>query len=105
MTQHTAPMSIVSRTVTIESPLGMHARPAMAFVDLANNFKSDIAVHKDVTGDGGEAVTVDGKSVMQVITLEAIQGTVLRIEAAGEDAQAAVDQLAKLVEENFGEED
>jgi phosphotransferase system HPr (HPr) family protein len=97
----TAKMSTVSRSVTIDSPLGLHARPAMAFVDLANQFKCDIAVHKD----GPDAVTVDGKSVMQIITLEAIQGTVLRIEATGEDAQLAVDQLAKLAEENFGEEE
>jgi phosphocarrier protein len=103
--QPTATMPTASRTVTIQSPLGLHARPAMAFVDLANEFQCEITVHKDHPLDGTEPVSVDGKSVMQIITLEAIQGTELRIEAGGEDAQSAVDQLAKLVEDNFGEDE
>ena len=94
-------MPTASTIVTIDSPLGLHARPAMALVDLANQFKCDISVYKE----GPEAVTVDGKSVMQVITLEAIQGTVLRIEATGEDAQQAIEQISKLARTKFGEEE
>lgn len=94
-------MTAVTRDIIIRNSLGLHARPAMQFVDLANQFKSNIVVHKD----GPDGCTVDGKSVMQMITLEAIQGTPLRIEAEGDDAEAAVEQLAKLVEDKFGEED
>ncbi len=94
-------MTAVTREVTIANTLGLHARPAMQFVDLANQFKSSVTVHKD----GPAAVTVDGKSVMHMITLEAIQGTPLRIEAEGDDAEHAVEQLAKLVEDKFGEEE
>jgi phosphocarrier protein len=93
-------MPHVTRDITICNSLGLHARPAMQFVDLANQFKSNIIVHKD----GAEATTVDGKSVMQMITLEATEGTPLRIEAEGDDAEQAVEQLAKLVADKFGEE-
>jgi phosphocarrier protein HPr len=95
-------MTAVTRQVRICNALGLHARPAMQFVDLANQFGAAIAVHKE---GGDEPVTVDGKSVMQMITLEATQGTPLRIEAEGDDAERAVEQLAKLVEDKFGEEE
>ena len=72
----------------------------MQFVDLANRFKSDISVYKP-----GDQVTVDGKSVMQMITLEGTQGTALTVTAEGEDAAAAVEQLAQLVADNFGEDE
>lgn len=93
-------MPTVSRDVTISNALGLHARPAMQFVDLANQFSSQIRVLRD----GDEQCQVDGKSVMQMITLEAATGTRLRICAEGEDAQDAVDQLAGLIENKFGEE-
>jgi len=54
--------------------------------------------------DGPEPIEVDGKSVMQMITLEATQGTVLRVKAEGDDAQTAIDKLAELFESKFGEE-
>lgn len=93
-------MTAVTREVTICNALGLHARPAMQFVELANQFDSTITVYKD----GPESVTVDGKSVMHMITLEATKGTPLRIEAEGPDAEQALEQLAKLVEDKFGEE-
>ena len=73
----------------------------MQFVDLANQFSSDVTVHKF----GEETGTADGKSVMQMIILAATEGTPLRIEAEGEDAQAAVDKLVELFESKFGEEE
>lgn len=94
-------MTVASREITITNKLGLHARPAMQFVDLANQFNASVVVHKD----GPEPVTVDGKSVMQMITLEAGEGTALRIEAEGEDAERAVEQLARLVADKFGEEE
>lgn len=73
----------------------------MQFVDLANQFAAAIRVHKD----GQEPADADGKSVMQMIMLAAVEGTPLRIEADGDDAQAAVDRLAALFDGKFGEED
>jgi phosphotransferase system HPr (HPr) family protein len=97
-------MPTVSKEVTIINKNGLHARPAMRFVDLANEFKSEVTVHKDAVDEGEEALDVDGKSVMQMITLEAVPGTVLLITATGDDAEAAVDRLAGLFESKFGEE-
>ncbi len=83
--------------VTILNRLGMHARPAMTFVDLASTFDSDIRVQKD------EKV-VDGKSIMQMMVLAATQDTVLEIRAEGADAQEACNQLEALVNRRFDEE-
>jgi phosphocarrier protein len=93
-------MPTASRDIVISNKLGLHARPAMQFVDLANQFKSDVKVQSF----GEEPGEADGKSVMQMIILAAVEGTPLKITADGEDAQCAVDELAKLVEEKFGEE-
>jgi phosphocarrier protein len=93
-------MPTATRDIVVSNKLGLHARPAMQLVDLANQFKSTVTVHKF----GEEPGTADGKSVMQVIILAATEGTPLKIEADGEDAEDAVKQLAELFESKFGEE-
>ena len=87
----------VSRDVTITNRLGLHARPAMSFVDEANKFDSEITVTKG-------AQSVNAKSIMHVMMLAATQGTKLSIQARGDDAQAAVDALASLIESGFDED-
>ncbi len=93
-------MPTASREIVVSNKLGLHARPAMQFVDLANQFKSDVTVHKG----GEEPATANGKSVMEMIILAATEGTPLKIEADGEDADDAVSKLAELFESKFGEE-
>ncbi len=93
-------MPKASREILVSNSLGLHARPAMQFVDLANQFSSAITVFKG----GEEPAEADGKSVMQMIILAATQGTPIRIEADGDDADAAVQKLAELFESKFGEE-
>ena len=90
-------MSQASTEVVIRNKLGMHARPAMAFVDTACSFESDIQVKK-----AGQSV--DGKSIMQLMMLAATEGTKLQVVADGSDAQQAVDALHDLVERRFDEE-
>jgi phosphocarrier protein HPr len=90
------------RDIVVSNKLGLHARPAMQFVDLANQFKSQIMVNKPAM-DGEEEGEADGKSVMQMIILAATEGTPLKITAEGEDAEAAVGKLAQLFEDKFGE--
>jgi phosphocarrier protein len=92
-------MPTASRDIVVSNKLGLHARPAMQFVDVANGFASNITVHKG----GDEPCDADGKSVMQMIILAAVEGTPLRIEAEGEDAEQAVEILVKLFEDKFGE--
>jgi phosphocarrier protein HPr len=93
-------MPTASKDIVIRNKHGLHARPAMQFIDVANQFKSDVKVKSF----GEEPVEADGKSITQMLTLAAVEGTLLRIVAEGEDAQKAVEELAKLVEEKFGEE-
>ena len=93
-------MPTVSHEIVVSNKLGLHARPAMQFVDLANQFKSLITVYKG----GEEPVEADGKSVMQMIILAATEGTPLRIVADGDDAETAVEKLVELFESKFGEE-
>lgn len=93
-------MPKASRDIIVSNTLGLHARPAMQFVDLANQFRSTVTVSKG----GEEPYSADGKSVMQMIILEAGQGTPLHIHADGDDADLAVEKLARLFEEKFGEE-
>jgi phosphotransferase system HPr (HPr) family protein len=89
-------LPLVKREVRIVNKYGLHARPAMKFVELANQFASKIEVSNAV-------LTVDAKSIMSVMRLAGVQGTVLKIVADGNDAKAAAAALAKLVEDGFDE--
>ena len=76
----------------IKNSQGLHMRPAMKFVDMANRFESEINV------SNGE-MNVNGKSIMQISMLAATCGTKLKVTATGPDAREAIDALQKLVEE------
>ena len=87
---------MTSKAVTVVNQLGMHARAAAKFVQLAARFESRIAVSR-------EAREMDGKSIMGLLLLAAAQGTVVTISADGPDEQTAVDALVDLVVSGFGE--
>ncbi len=89
-------MAVIERRVRIVNELGLHARPAAEFVKLASKFKSEIRVRRD-------DMTVNGKSIMGVMTLAAEPGSELVITANGVDAEEAVSALAALVESGFRE--
>lgn len=78
--------------VTVRNPEGLHARPVMRFVDLAGTFQAKITV-RNVSNSGSP---VDGKSAMEMMLLEAVQGAELQIEAFGADAKVAVSALSEL---------
>ena len=86
----------VIRELIISNQSGMHARPAAAFVKMANKFKAEITVTKD--GD-----SVNGTSIMGLMTLAAAKGTRLVIETNGDDAESAADAIQSLIEGKFGE--
>jgi phosphocarrier protein HPr len=86
----------VEREATIVNPLGLHARPAAQLVRLASSFAADILLSKD-------GLDVNGKSIMGVMMLGAECGSALRIRATGSDAEQAVEALAKLIADGFGE--
>jgi phosphotransferase system HPr (HPr) family protein len=89
---------VVERVVRIRNRRGLHARPATRLVELANRFRSDISI------DGDEG-PIDAKSVLNVLTLAATEGTDLRFVAEGDDAEEALEAIAALAEERFGTED
>ena len=81
----------------IKNAEGLHMRPAMQFVDVANRFESEIDVSNGETN-------VDGKSIMQISMLAATCGTKLHVRVKGQDARQAIDALKELVEDkHFGE--
>lgn len=75
---------------------GMHVRPAGLFAKTASKFKADVTVEKD--GDGH---VVPGKSIMALMTLEAVCGSVLTVRASGPEAQNVLDELEALVNRKF----
>jgi phosphocarrier protein HPr len=90
-------MGTAKAQVVIKNRLGLHARPAMVFVDAASLFQSSVTVKRDDQ-------VVDGKSIMMMMLLAATQGTMLEIGAEGPDAEACVEKLKGVVESGFDEE-
>ena len=84
----------ITRVIVIRNTQGLHARPADMFARLARQFRSRIELVRDDR-------RVEASSVIDLLTLGAAQGTELVLEAEGDDAQEAVDALAKLVESGF----
>ena len=82
--------------VKVENELGLHARPAAMLVRSAMGFSSDVFLEKD-----GERV--NAKSIMGIMGFAACQGTVIKIIAEGDDADKAIDSLAQLFKDKFGE--
>ncbi len=86
------------KEVVILNRLGLHARPASRFAQMASNFQSDIWIEKD-------GISVDGKSILEVLTVSCPSGTKVIIRAEGADAKEAVEALSHLVARRFGEID
>ena len=84
------------KTFTINNEFGLHARPAALFVKCASQFECTIQVEKD-------GISVSGKSIMGLLTLEGHQGSELCIEAVGPQATEALEALADLFVRNFDE--
>ncbi len=83
-------------TIEITNRRGLHARAASKFVQLASNFSSSIRLSK------GE-VTVDGKSILGILLLQAAKGTTLTLAVEGGDEEEAYRQLAEIISNRFGE--
>lgn len=88
---------MVYKNVVVKNKLGLHARPAARFVELANRFKSDIYIKKDTA-------TVSAKSIMGVMVMGIAKGAHITIEADGSDENEALEALVELIEEGLGDE-
>ena len=83
-------MPLLHRTVSLVHPQGLHARPAALFVQRANQFGSRVTVKKG-------RKSVDGKSIMGLLTLTAKQGSRISLVVDGPDAREALEQLSRLL--------
>src|SRR5436190_19506840 len=93
----TGPEKKIEREVTIINRLGLHARPAAMFVRIASRFRSEIWVEK-------EGEQINGKSIMGLVMLAAVQGSKLRIRCEGPDAEKAMQELEELIKQRFNED-
>jgi phosphocarrier protein HPr len=89
---------MISHPVTIINKLGLHARAATRLVNRASVFECELWI------SNGEK-TVNGKSIMGVLTLAASKGTKLTIEAEGKDENEAIEDITELIISRFGEEE
>jgi phosphocarrier protein len=87
----------MERNFQIKNQLGLHARTAAKWVQLGNHFESSLSIRYD----GQE---VDGKSILDLLTLACPRGSVITVRAEGSDADQLIEALEGLIEDNFGEE-
>ena len=85
-----------TREITVKNEVGLHARPATYFIQKATEFKSGIWVEK-------EERRVNAKSLLGVLSLGIVGGTTIKIIADGQDEEAAVEALVKLVNSGFAD--
>lgn len=88
---------VVEKAMKIQNELGLHARAATKLVQLASKYPCELTLTKD----GHE---VNGKSIMGVLMLVASKGTTVLLRAKGEKAAEAIDAIAKLIDDKFGED-
>ena len=90
-------MKLLTKEITIKNKSGLHSRPSTLLVETAKKFSADIHLILD-------QMSVNCKSILDVMSLGCTHGTRLTITARGKDAEKALDALAKLISDKFGEE-
>ncbi len=83
-----------TREFTLLNKYGLHVRPAGLFAKIASRYDAEVEVEKDGN-------VVSGKSIMALMTLEAVHGAVLRVSATGPQAKEVLDDLEALVGRKF----
>ncbi len=88
---------VKTKTFEIRNKLGIHARPAAKLANLSSQFKSKISLVRD-------GQDVNGKSVLNILTLACPCGSRITVKAEGADAEEAVEALGRIIEDKFGED-
>lgn len=83
-----------TKELVLLNKYGLHVRPAGLFAKIASRFDSDVEVEKDGN-------VVSGKSIMALMTLEAVCGTKLKVTATGRQAKEVLEELEALVNRKF----
>jgi phosphocarrier protein len=89
---------MVKKKIAIKNKLGLHARAAVKFMNLANRFASSVLIEKD----GNK---IDGKSILGILTLAAVQGSEITLTIFGPDEDQALNALEVLIEDKFHEDE
>ncbi len=84
----------MTKELTLKNKYGMHVRPAGLFAKIASRYNADVEVEKDGN-------VVSGKSIMALMTLEAVCGTTLKVTASGPQAKEVLEELEALVSRKF----
>ena len=87
---------MVSRSVTIQNSVGLHARPATFFIQKANSYKASLWIEKDDR-------RVNAKSLLGVLSMGIVKGTVVTIIADGEEEALAVEGLVELISKGLSD--
>src|SRR4051795_11050509 len=88
------PSQKIEKEITIINRLGLHARPAAAFVRIASRYRSEVWVEK-------EGEKINGKSIMGLMMLAAGEGSKLSISCEGPDADKMMEELEELIQQKF----
>jgi phosphotransferase system HPr (HPr) family protein len=89
---------MIEREILIRNKLGLHARAAVKFVNLANRYSASVQVIKDDT-------EIDGKSILGILTLAAVQGSSVVLRISGKDQDESMKALTALIKDKFGEKE
>jgi phosphocarrier protein HPr len=89
---------VEERTFIIKNRLGLHARAANIVVQVASNYQCTITFDKD-------GIEANAKSIMGLLLLAAGHGSKIVVKAAGRDCREAIEEIGRLIEDNFGEKE
>lgn len=89
---------MINKNTEIINKLGLHARAAAKLVSTANQFSSQVEI--EFAGQ-----TADAKSIMAVMMLAAAKGSVINVQASGDDEQNAIAAVCGLIDNYFGEDE
>jgi phosphotransferase system HPr (HPr) family protein len=92
-------VDFLRRSVTITNPQGLHMRPLQALVEVAGRFQSAVYLRKE-----GSDEKVNGKSLLNLLTMGAEQGTVVHLEVSGPDCHEALTALTEVLERTYTDE-
>lgn len=90
--------TMLEKKVTVKNKLGLHARAAVKFANLANRFSSSVKIEKD--GD-----EINGKSILGILTLAAVQGCRITLKVSGQDEDRALEALIAFIDDKFQEKE
>ena len=88
---------MITKKLTIQNKLGLHARAAAKVVSTANEFESTITITKDKKN-------ADARSIMKLLMLSASQGSRISVEVDGVDQKDAMKSIEKLFNNKFDEQ-